>query len=230
MGKRVAFVHTVTSLPAVFKSLTTELAPELDTFNIVDESLLQNTIRDGELSKATIRRLLHHLSMAQEAGADLVMVTCSSVGPAADLGRPMIDIPVLRVDEAMAERALASGERIGVAATLSTTLGPTAALIERKASASGKNVKVVSKLCAGAFEALLAGDMARHDALVSEGLRELIPTVDVIVLAQASMARIVDSLPESERVLPIYSSPRLAVEQLARMVAVGPETAELLER
>jgi hypothetical protein len=94
MGKRVTFVHTVTSLSAVFKTLTQELAPDLDTFNIVDESLLQNTIRDGALSKATIRRLVTHMALAQEAGADVVMVTCSSVGPAVDIGRPMIDIPV----------------------------------------------------------------------------------------------------------------------------------------
>lgn len=230
MAKRVAFVHTAAMLPAVFKSLVTELAPQIDMFNIVDESLLQNTIRDGELSKATIRRLVTYLSLAQEAGADMVMVTCSSIGPAAEIGRSLVDIPVLRVDEPMAEKALAAGQRIGVAATVSTTLRPTAALIERKAADSGKNVKVISKLCGGAFEALLDGDSTRHDRLVREGLQELIPDVDVIVLAQASMARIVETLPDSERVLPIYSSPRLAVEHLARMVSVRDAAADLVRR
>jgi Asp/Glu/hydantoin racemase len=230
MGKRVAFVHTVANLPAVFKGLTAELAPDLDIFHMVDESLLQNTIRDGELSKATIRRLVSYLALAQEAGADLVMVTCSSVGPAAEIGRSMVDIPVLRVDDAMAEKALAGGRRIGVAATLSTTLRPTAALLESKASETGTAVKIVPKLCAGAFEALLAGDTAKHDHLVREGLRELIPNVDVVVLAQASMARIVDTLPDADKTRPIYSSPRLAVEQLARITAVDYETADLARR
>jgi Asp/Glu/hydantoin racemase len=219
--KRVAFINTVSSLPAVFKSLVNELAPQLDTFSIVDESLLQDTIRSGALSKTTIRRLISYLTLAQEAGADMVMVTCSSIGPAADIGRSMVDIPVLRVDEPMADKAVASGQRIGVAATLSTTLMPTAALIERKASEAGKKLTIVSKLCSGAFEALMSGDTARHDRLVEDGLRELIPNVDVIVLAQASMARIVDALPQSEKVLPIYSSPRLAVEHLARLVTVN---------
>ncbi len=230
MGKRVAFVHTVASLPPVFKSLAEELMPGLDIFHIVDESLLQNTIRDGALSKTTIRRLVTYLSLAQEGGADVIMVTCSSVGPAVDIGRSMIDKPVLRVDEAMAEKALANGKRIGVAATLSTTLGPTAALIERKASESGNKVIIIPKLCAGAFEALLAGDTARHDTLIREGLQELIPTVDVVVLAQASMARIVETLPDSDRVLPIYSSPRLAVEHLARITALEFDTADLAKR
>lgn len=220
-AKRVAFIHTVTTLPAVFKGLMRELAPQADVFNIADESLLQNTIRSGALSKSTIRRLVSYLESAQEAGADLIMVTCSSIGPAADVGRNMVDIPVLRVDEAMAMKAVASGTRIGVAATLSTTLGPTAALIERKALQAGKQITVVSQLCAGAFEALSAGDTSTHDALVRKGLLELMPQVEVVVLAQASMARIVDALPESEKLVPIYSSPRLAVEHLAQLLAVN---------
>jgi Asp/Glu/hydantoin racemase len=218
-GKRVAFIHTVTTLPVVFKGLVTELAPQIDMYHVVDESLLQNTIRNGELSKTTIYRLVTYLMLAQQAGADAAMVTCSSIGAAAEIARSMVSIPVLRVDEPMAEKALAGGSRIGVAATVRTTLTPTVSLIERKASAAGKNVRVISKLCEGAFDAFIAGDTAKHDALVKTGLLELIPQVDVIVLAQASMARIVESLSESDRLLPILSSPRLAVEHLARTLA-----------
>jgi len=221
LSKRIAFVNTVTTLPAIFKGLVNELAPQLDVFNIVDESLLQNTIRSGELTKPTILRLVNYLSMAQQAGADMVMVTCSSIGPAADIGRALVGIPVLRVDEAMAERALEYGARIGVAATLSTTLKPTADLIQRKAAEASKKVTVVSKVCAGAFEALSAGDTGLHDRLVEQGLKELMSQVDVVVLAQASMARIVDGLPPEEKTLPILSSPRLAIERLAKMVEMN---------
>jgi hypothetical protein len=38
------------------------------------------------------------------------------------------------------------------------------------------------------------------------------------VLAQASMARVVESLSEEERRVPVYSSPRLAVEYLAKLI------------
>lgn len=220
-SKRIAFVNTVSTLPAVFKGLVNELAPQLDVFNIVDESLLQNTIRSGELTKPTILRLVNYLSMAQQAGADMVMVTCSSIGPAADIGRSLVGIPVLRVDEAMAERALEHGSRIGVLATLSTTLKPTADLIQRKAAEASKQVTVFSKVCAGAFEALSAGDTGLHDRLVAQGLKELMSQVDVVVLAQASMARIVDALPPEEKTLPILSSPRLAIERLAKMVEMN---------
>jgi len=218
MAKRLAYIHTVAGLAQTFKDLSSELLPGIDIFHIVDESLLQNTIRGNQLSKTTIRRLIGYLVSAEEAGADLVMVTCSSVGPAVELGRSMVNIPVFRVDEPMADQAVQAGSKIGVAATLETTLNPTAALIKSRAARAGKQVEVISKLCAGAFEAVISGDTARHDAIVSAGLHELMPQVDVIVLAQASMARVVQSLPEQERRVPILSSPRLAVQHLAQVI------------
>lgn len=215
MAKRLALVHTVTSLVPVFQDLLAELAPDLDTFNIVDESLLQNVIRENKLSATTARRVVDHLMSAEAAGADLVMCTCSSIGPGVEMARPLLNIPALRVDEPMAELAVRTGSSIGVAATLRTTLEPTAALINKMADQAGREVVVIAKLCEGAFDAVIAGDTATHDAIVSAGLQELIEQCDVIVLAQASMARVVASLPEGDRQVPILSSPRLAVEHLA---------------
>jgi Asp/Glu/hydantoin racemase len=209
----------VAGLAGTFKSLSDELLKGIDIFHMVDESLLQNTIRANQLSKTTIRRLCGYLAFAEEAGAEVIMVTCSSMGPAVELGRALVNVPVLRVDEPMAELAVQTGARIGVAATLQTTLNPTADLIQRTASKQGKTVEVVSKLCEGAFQAVIAGDTTRHDEIVSVGLNELIPQVEVIVLAQASMARVVESLPQETRSIPILSSPRLAVEHLAQFIA-----------
>ncbi len=218
MSKRLALIHTVSSLVPGFKALGAELLPEVDIFNVVDESLLQNTIRENCLSTLTCRRLIGYLVSAEQAGADIVMVTCSSVGPAVEMGRPLLDIPVLRVDQPMADQAVRMGQRIGVAATLRTTLEPTAELIEARAAAAGKRVSVASRLCEGAFDAVSAGDTAEHDRLVRSGLAELMEQVDVIVLAQASMARVVDGLPETDRRIPILSSPRLAMKYLAQVI------------
>jgi Asp/Glu/hydantoin racemase len=218
MPIRLALLHTVTSLVPVFNALCTELVPELDIFHIVDESLLQNVIREDDLSPVTARRVVGHLVSAEVAGADVALCTCSSIGPAVEMARPVLTIPALRVDEPMADQAVTLGKWIGVAATLRTTLEPTAALIEARAAAAGREVEVLSKLCEGAFDAVVSGDTATHDAIVAAGLRELVDQADVIVLAQASMARVVESLPEEDRRLPILSSPRLAVEALKRMV------------
>ena len=218
MPKRLALIHTATSLVPVFKTLCNELIGDVDIFNIIDESLLQNVIREGRLSALTARRIVGYLFSAEQAGADLVMVTCSSIGSAVEMGRPLLDIPVLRVDQPMADQAVKMGRRIGVAATLRTTLEPTASLIQARATAAGEQVDVISRLCEGAFDAVVAGDTATHDTIVGAGLRELSSRVDVIVLAQASMARVADRFPEADRRLPILSSPRLAVEHLAKVL------------
>jgi Asp/Glu/hydantoin racemase len=214
----LALLHTVLSLPPVFAALAEELTPGTELFHIVDESLLNVTRKTGALTAVTRRRVLGYLDSAAEAGADLVLVTCSSIGPAVDAAHDFVSVPLLRVDEPMADEAVRLGNRVGVIATLATTLEPTAALVERRAAVAGRNVVVDSRVCHGAFEALQAGDRDRHDELVREGLRGLVADVDVIVLAQASMARVVDSLPEEERTVPILSSPRLGVTRAAELL------------
>ena len=67
----------------------------------------------------------------------------------------------------------------------------------------------------------MSGDGAKHDTLVFAALNDLARKVDVIVLAQASMARVVDSLTPSQKPVPILASPRLAVEHLAALVTAG---------
>jgi Asp/Glu/hydantoin racemase len=215
----VGFVHTVLSLPPTFAELAGELVPDAETFHIVDETLLGVTRKAGSLTPATRRRVLGYVESAVEAGADLVVVTCSSIGPAVDASRSFVETPVLRIDEPMADEAVRLGSRIGVVATLSTTLEPTVQLVERRAREAEKDVEVVSRLCDGAFDALAAGDRERHDELVREALRELTANVDVVVLAQASMARVADTLSEAERRVPILASPRLGMQRVAELLA-----------
>jgi Asp/Glu/hydantoin racemase len=210
----LALLHTVGGLIPTFSALCQEVMPEVDTFNMVDESLLRNTIQAGQLTPLTTRRVLEHIASAEEAGADAVLVTCSSIGAAAELARNVVSIPVLRIDEAMADQAIATGSRIGVIATLSTTLEPTATLVRARANLAGREVDVHTHLCDGAFQALKRGDTETHDQIIAEGLRAIATKVDVIVLAQASMARVADTLPPEDRPIPILTSPRSGVERM----------------
>ena len=161
-------------------------------FHMVDESLIQDTVKAGSLRKATIRRLIEQIASAEEAGADAVLVTCSSIGPGVTLAQQLFDIPVLRIDDAMAENAVRQAHTIGVLATLRTTLDPTTALLREKAAEAGRKVELVECLCEDAFPAVLAGDTATHDRMLPQALVEDLKGVDLIVLAQASMARVVD--------------------------------------
>lgn len=216
----LALVHTSATLTPLFGELAAEIVPEARILHFVDESLIKNTIAAGRLEKPTMRRVISMIGSAFDAGADVVLVTCSSIGPAVDMAAQLYDPPVLRVDRPMAEKAVETGRRIGVAATLSTTLRPTADLVRTVAAERGQDIEIVEQLCEGAFEAVMAGDGATHDRIVGNGLTEGLKGVDAIVLAQASMARVLDTLPDSALTVPVYSSPRLGVER-ARQVLDG---------
>lgn len=218
---KVVLIHTVEGNVKVFGDLVQEIAPGLPAEHVVDESLLGDTIAAGTLTDEVRQRFRERAEAARRDGADVIMLTCSSVGPSADGLGDQLGVTVLRVDEAMAERAVDLGPAVGVAATLPTTLGPTAELIQRAATGKRRTVQVTTRLAEGAFDALRAGDGARHDALVQAALNALAAEVDVIVLAQASMARAVggaSSLTVGERTVPILTSPRLGVERLADVV------------
>ena len=216
--KRLGLVHTSATLVPVFAQLCKEKLANVESFNIVDDSLVKGIMAAGSLTAQISRRVAGYLESAELAGADYILVTCSSIGPAVEAGAKAIGVPVLRVDQPMADKAVAAGKNIGVVATLRSTLEPTADLISRRAANAGKEIAITSKLCEGAFDALMSGDGAKHDAIVAAALKDLSKQVEVIVLAQASMARVVDSLEPDDRRVPILASPGIAVDYLATVL------------
>jgi Asp/Glu/hydantoin racemase len=209
----IAYIHTSHVLIPLFSTLSKRELPGADYFHMVDESLIRNTIAAGELTNTTVRRLAAMIASARDAGADAVMVTCSSIGAAVPAVSRLFEFPVIRVDEAMAEQAVRIGKRVGVVATLRATLEPTVKLLQEKAAAVDRSIEVLEVLCEEAFKSLLAGDTETHDRLVTAAVTQLAQEVDVIVLAQASMARVVAAIPPAAVHVPILSSPELAVQR-----------------
>lgn len=128
------------------------------------------------------------------------MCACSSIGGLAEEGRALVNIPVFRIDEPMA--GLAAGyTRVGVAATLQSTIHPTTALIRRKAEEAGRAETLVlnSLVIENAGSLLAEGREAEYDRMVGDKLKALLDENEVVVLAQASMARAVENWPEEEK-------------------------------
>ncbi len=99
----------------------------------------------------------------------------------------------------------------------SATLGPTARLVERKAAEAKKTLIVHRHLAEGAFDVLVGGDPQTHDDMVAEEIIKAAHKSDIVVLAQASMARIVPLLGNRVSV-PVLSSPLSGVKELKRVV------------
>jgi len=216
--KKVVFIiHTSGVSVDHLNQLFAELAPEVVVRNIIDDSLLPEVLSNGGVTPGVRRRICAYAVQAESAGADLIFNQCSSVGEAADIAAKLVKVPMVKVDEKMAEVACKTGKRIGVVATLQTTLGPTVRLIKNTAKRLGKDIEVTEKLCEGAFDRLIAGDRKTHNQMVINAIQELAKEVDVVVCAQGSMVALLPDLGETP--VPVLTSPRLGVERAVEVLS-----------
>jgi len=214
---KIALIHTTPVTVDSLKNLIKEKDSEIEIINIVDDSILPELINNQADISLVEERVKYYIKIAAEQGADLIMSACSSIGDVFDRENENYEIPVMRIDSAMAEKAVAKAKIIGVAATLETTLKPSIDLIEKKAAARNKNVEIKTALADSAYQKLIEGREAKHDELLAEKLKKLAAEVDIVVLAQASMARAVKVLP-AEIQDKFLTSPQLGTAEAAAKI------------
>ena len=215
---RLAIIHTTPVTVEPLKALAGEIMPGVNVINFVDDSILPQLKENGGDLAAVERRWTAYVRFAEEVGADAILNACSSVGELTPRGAAQVNVPVIRIDEAIAEEAVQRGRIIGVAATVPTTLEPTRRLLQAKADAAGREVELVPVLADEAFRRLSEGDSAGHDAVLSMTLSQLAEKVDIVVLAQASMARVVEGLPQALQGR-FLASPRSGMERVKSILS-----------
>lgn len=220
MPPTLALLHTTAVTIPVFAEVARAELAGIRTVNLLDDSLLADVIAAGEVTAAVEARLRAYVEQSAVLGASAVMSCCSSIGAAMERIGQSAPLPVWRVDEAMAEEAVTRGGRIGVLGTVRTTLEPTIELIERTAARRESSAAVAPLVVEEAFQSLRAGDVADHDRRVRRGLEALIGSADVVVLAQASTARVAAAM--SDYPLPILTSPASGLRRAReRLGALG---------
>ena len=144
----------------------------------------------------------------------MILNACSSIGELCGPVGDVVGMPVIRVDTAMAAQAVQLGKIVAVAATLPSTLRPTCELLAATAQQHGRDIQIRPVLIEGAYAALLRGDREEHDALIAQALTAAAASADAVVLAQASMARVLPRL-TPEQQAKCLTSPALAVASVA---------------
>jgi Asp/Glu/hydantoin racemase len=215
MSKRLAIIHTTPVTVESLKRLANEFLPSFEVINFVDDSILPQLAKNGGNVEEVQERLIQYAKYAEQVGADIILNACSSVGEVVEKAREQLVIPIVRIDEAMAKEAMNRGGKIGVIATLSTTLNPTLKLLQDTARNLGKQLDIKPVLAEEAYERLVNGDKEGHDNVLVEALSNLMKEVDVVVLAQASMARAVGKLPEHQQDK-FLTSPEHGMRQVKR--------------
>ena len=211
--KQIALLHTVKSVVDFFgPELNKVLEGKARLYNIWDEFLAVNPNDVGEFTTNNKNRLLMDLKNAELTGADLIVVTCSTLTPHLPYLRPLISVPVIAIDDAMSKKAVSLGKKILVMATAGSTVQGTCDKLLADAEEAGVEVEIESMVFPDAFEAMKKQEMDLHDELLLKAAKN-ISGYDCIVLAQASMAHL-DHEIELMTEIPTVSSPRLCMEQV----------------
>ena len=220
---KLAIIHTAPVNIEPLNALAAELLPSYEVVNLMDDSILRH-LRNGGTIDDIEERYAQYVRIAENIGAEGILHVCSSIRDLVPRVQQQVTIPIVSIDEAMAKIAVRRGQRVGVVATLASTLEPTLALLQRQAAMVDHAVEIVPVLVDAAFARLQSGDATGHDALLVEAFKDLVDQVDVVVLAQASMARVVATLPPpmQERFL---SSPRLGMEHIKSVLEAREEVS-----
>ena len=220
--KKLAIVHTTTATIEPLKALTDELLPRIPVINWVDDSILPELIANGNELARVRERWIQYVQYAVQAGASVILSACSSVGELAPEAQAVVNHPVLRIDSPMAEEAVSRSAHIGVAATLAATLGPSTRLLQSTAAAQGKTIQLTPLLVADAYQQLVSGHKEKHDQILADALEDLAESVEIVVLAQASMARVLPNLPPKLQSR-FLTSPRSGIQNAAATLAALDE-------
>jgi Asp/Glu/hydantoin racemase len=216
MSKRIFLVHpylpTMAPIDAAFRNGW----PQAQIVNLLDESLYADVPADGSLAPALfarVARLLHH---CEQSGADGIIFTGTTFGPAVDAARRQLRVPILRAEEAMAEEAVLRGERILLVCTTRRAMPIVRGSLDAAAARRDRACRISELWVEGARAAIVDGAMEAHDRLIANAI-EAAGDFDVVVLGQISMvpARAYLSAAVAGRVI---AGPEAAVTRLRALV------------
>lgn len=200
----------------VNREVEKQLGTEAEIQNYEDPSILAEVREAGYVTAGAAARLVSMFMQAIMDGADAVLNCCSSVGEVADAAEAVgkyTGVPIVRIDGEMCCEAVRLGSRIGVLATLPTTLEPTKNTVKRMARELNRPAELVDGLIDGAFGI----DQEEFKRMLLAKAEEIAGEVDVILLCQGSMAYAEEFLQEAIG-KPVVSSPRFGARELRRVL------------
>ena len=217
--KTLGIIHAVNLTIRAMQPFLERFIPDIEVVHVCDDTIQRDNIRAGVgvIPKRNYFKFAQYAHNLQEAGADMILLACSTFNYAAELARPMIDIPIMQIDRPMMELAVCQGRRVGLLATLSTTVPSSERLLRIVAAEQKKEVEVTTVLREEAFRAIQKGDSETHNAILLEEIEKLAGKVDSIVMAQLSMSALAPHLTGTR--VPVYDSGTTGFGRIRQMMA-----------
>ena len=205
MPKRVFLVHpTPLAMAPIDEAFKTQW-PQAQTINVLDESLYADIPQDGTLAPAIYDRVSALLRHCAAGGADGILFSGSTFGPAVDAARRSMGVPVLRAEEAMMEQAVTLGQRILLVCTAKRAMPVVRGTLDAAIKRAGVTRAISELWVKGARDAITSGYVAAHDKLIAEQVIAA-GDFDVIIFGQISMVPAQVPLPP----------------EIARRIVIGP--------
>lgn len=221
--KEIACIHTVSSVIEPFTRQLREGIPgEFRVHTLYDDFLITDASPAGHNKFTAVNHQRLRLDMQAQAltGADIIVVTCSTLSPSVRLLQGEFNVPIVTIDDAMVHEAVQRGTKIGMIATADSTVRPSSSALRAAAADAGREIDLKVLCNEAAIQALKAGDRAAHDRIVLE-MSDQMKDRDVIVLAQASAADLEQTV-EQRTGITTLSSPARCVAQLRRLMEALP--------
>jgi Asp/Glu/hydantoin racemase len=218
MPKRIFLVHPYFPAMAPIDAAFKQGWPEAQTVNLLDESLYADVPQDGTLSPLLYGRVATLLNHCVGSGADGIVFTGTTFGPAIEAVRPHIKVPLLRVEEAMAEQAVGMGRDILLVCSAKRAMPVIRGSLEAAAQRQNLAPRISELWVSGAKDALAQGGMEAHDRLIAREV-EASGHSGTIVIGQISMVGAV-----------AYLSPEIMRRTVTSLNAAVARMRALVER
>ena len=217
-GRKLGIIHAALITTRAVQKYIDEIIPEVEVVHWVDDTI-QNTnfaCEPGTIPKKNYAKFVQGALSQQEYGVDLILLACSTFNRAAEHARPMVDVPILQIDRPMMDLAVRQGRRIGLLATVPTTVPASERLLRLAAEEAGTPIEVQLRLCSEAFQVLKAGNPEKHNEMLLAEIDKLSGDVDAIVMAQVSMTALEPRLTNTR--VPVYNSGRTAFNRIREIL------------
>jgi aspartate/glutamate racemase len=216
--KTVGIIHAALISTKGVQPFIQEIIPEVTVVHVVDDTIQNSNFacQPGVIPKENFFKFANYAHNLELAGVDLIMLACSTFNRAVEVARPMINTPMLQIDRTMMDLAVMNGRKIGLLATVPTTVPASERLLKLAAEEAGKEIEITIVLCTKAFEEIKKGNVDLHNELLLKEIELLSETVDAIVMAQISMSALEPMLTNTK--VPVYNSGRTGFNKVREIL------------
>ena len=216
--KTLGIIHAALITTKSAQPFIEQIIPEVKVVHHVDDTIQNSNFASppGIIPKENYFKFAAYAYYFEKAEVDLILLACSTFNRAVELARPMINVPMLQIDRPMMDLAVKDGKKIGLLATVPTTVPSSERLLKLAASEAGKEIEITTVLCTKAFEEIKKGNVDKHNDLLLSEIDKLSLSVDAIVMAQISMSALEPLLKNTR--IPVYNSGRTGFNKVREIL------------